>query len=645
MPNVSIEQYRISIGTFNSSHKSTKNCDSSKNCKALWTSISTKCMIFLIMLIVMAGGALASRNLVRQISNHEMKIYNGNRVKSIKLAHWNKGNSLLVSRMHEIKNLVECHSPQVIGISEANFSKDHNKNLVEIPDYELYLCPVAGIEMHRIAVYCHKDLIVKPRPDLSSQNFSSIWLECNLPRQKKFLICNAYREWQVPDVDGSLTVAEQLLRWQTFLLQWEKAAASGLEVLVMGDMNINHLNWQYQGQNASKQTNKLRPLINELFAKIIPYGFAQLVKVATRHFPGQVSTGLDHVYSNVPDKIQEVRALHWGGSDHMLILTVRRSRSYYSSPTYIRKRSYKRFDQDQFLSLVRTTNWLPIYLCEDVDHAVTQFTQKMTAILDILCPMRTIQLRKNYAPWLSDNMKKLIKWRDGLHKKAVESQDKNDWGHYKKVRNMITNNLRFEERTWQRKNIQIHEGNSNSSGTWKTIKRILNWKSSGSPTRLYYNGILKTKSQEVADIQNDFFIRKIENIKKSMKSSNSDPLCLLRKLMKNRQCNFRLKPVYPDTVQKIIAGLSNSKSFGFDNIDTQCLKLAKDEIVPVITHIINLSISQNRFPESWKQSKIIPLHKKDDPLNPKNYRPVAILPILSKVLEKAIYIQVKDYLD
>ena len=76
-----------------------------------------------------------------------------------------------------------------------------------------------------------------------------------------------------------------------------------------------------------------------------------------------------------------------------------------------------------------------------------------------------------------------------------------------------------------------------------------------------------------------------------------------------------------------------------------CLKLAKDELTPAVTHIVNLSISQRKFPDSWKKSKIIPLFKKDDPLNPKNYRPVAILPIISKVVERVVFSQMMEYLN
>ena len=75
------------------------------------------------------------------------------------------------------------------------------------------------------------------------------------------------------------------------------------------------------------------------------------------------------------------------------------------------------------------------------------------------------------------------------------------------------------------------------------------------------------------------------------------------------------------------------------------LKLIVDDILPSVTHIVNLSIQQGTFPSLYKKAKIIPLLKKDDPLEAKNYRPVAILCILSKVIERTIFIQIVDYMN
>jgi hypothetical protein len=61
--------------------------------------------------------------------------------------------------------------------------------------------------------------------------------------------------------------------------------------------------------------------------------------------------------------------------------------------------------------------------------------------------------------------------------------------------------------------------------------------------------------------------------------------------------------------------------------------------------LINLSINTGVFPDSLKVAQVTPIHKKNDPLNKSNYRPVSVLPIFSKVYEKVIEIQLADYFD
>ena len=153
-----------------------------------------------------------------------------------------------------------------------------------------------------------------------------------------------------------------------------------------------------------------------------------------------------------------------------------------------------------------------------------------------------------------------------------------------------------------------------------------------------------TKPQEVASTQNEYFLDKIKTIRENLPQPVTDPLAKLRNLMTGRTCSFTFSAVHPDSVDKIICELGNSSSFGLDLIDTKVIKLIRAAIVPALTHIINLSLSTSNFPQSWKNAKIIPLHKKDDKLNPKNYRPVAILPVFSKVLERVVFNQIIQYL-
>ena len=114
--------------------------------------------------------------------------------------------------------------------------------------------------------------------------------------------------------------------------------------------------------------------------------------------------------------------------------------------------------------------------------------------------------------------------------------------------------------------------------------------------------------------------------------------------MKNNESKMNFAAIHPDDVLDIISKLSNTSACGLDEIDTYSIKLVKYIITPALTHIINLSLSSGIFPTIWKSSKIVPLFKKDDPLCPYNYRPVAIIPVLSKVMERAVCNQMVKYL-
>ena len=142
-------------------------------------------------------------------------------------------------------------------------------------------------------------------------------------------------------------------------------------------------------------------------------------------------------------------------------------------------------------------------------------------------------------------------------------------------------------------------------------------------------------------------IEKIHRLRENIPAAMSDPLSKLREAMQNRQCSFHLQPVSESEVLKLIKGLKNSSATGVDYIDTRTVKLAADLIAPALTHIINLSIQTSTFPEIWKYAKVIPLLKSPvcDPLLSKSYRPVALLPILSKIMEKVVFSQLAKYLE
>ena len=141
------------------------------------------------------------------------------------------------NKMDEIGAIIQKHQPHILGLSEANYFQHHDLNKVQLPDYTLHTCPTINnnqLKVSRVVVFTHNSLVVKARPDLMHDQISSIWLEVGLPMKKKIIICNTYREWGYlrQGDNSSRSVSEQLVRWKSFIAQWEKAQSEDKELLV-----------------------------------------------------------------------------------------------------------------------------------------------------------------------------------------------------------------------------------------------------------------------------------------------------------------------------------------------------------------------------------------------------------------------------
>ena len=96
-----------------------------------------------------------------------------------------------------------------------------------------------------------------------------------------------------------------------------------------------------------------------------------------------------------------------------------------------------------------------------------------------------------------------------------------------------------------------------------------------------------------------------------------------------------------------IAKLSNSTAFGLDCIDAVSLKLAASQLILPLKHLVNTSLKHSSYATKWKTAKVIPLLKSNDlnRLDPASYRPVAILPVFSKLVERSAQLQLLEFLE
>ena len=285
-----------------------------------------------------------------------------------------------------------------------------------------------------------------------------------------------YRQWRLlgqPD-NTSATVNAQLDRWTAFLDSWEAALQEDREVIVTMDANIDHLTWRMTDSLPPHSSSvRLKPLIEALFTRIIPLGVSQLVTGATRMERGQPRTGLDHLYSNKTEKLSSVQTFFSGVSDHKILKVTRFSKTFKQLPIFVKKRTFKDFDDEAFKEKLKVCGLEEIFSCLNVNTAAEILTNKLTGVLDDMAPIKKIQTRTNYAPWLSKETKKLKEAREFAQEKAAKTDSPDDWRWFRALRNQVTAKKVEDKKKWEERKLDLEK--NNATEVWKTVKGWLGW--------------------------------------------------------------------------------------------------------------------------------------------------------------------------
>jgi hypothetical protein len=177
---------------------------------------------------------------------------------------------------------------------------------------------------------------------------------------------------------------------------------------------------------------------------------------------------------------------------------------------------------------------------------------------------------------------------------------------------------------------------------WKILKGVINKKkSSKAPSKFNINGKEVTDKKQISHSFNQFFVNIGKDLAKQIPVSSKNPLDYIENYSQN---SMVVNPVDHTEVRKIIMSLKNC-STGWDNIQTKILKQTHVLYIEVITHVLNLSLTQGLFPDTMKIARVIPLFKSGDSLQISNYRPVSILPVFSKLLERLMYNRLLNFIN
>ncbi len=249
--------------------------------------------------------------------------------------------------------------------------------------------------------------------------------------------------------------------------------------------------------------------------------------------------------------------------------------------------------------------------------------------------------------WITNSLLKSISARDKLYKKYRKTNPNSPQYPTLKTNlntfNMIIKrNIRLLKKSYYENLFDKYKGDM--KGTWKTINEILSRtkRKSKFPKFFKDGNEIVTGKLEIVNHFNNFFTNIGPKLSRLIDPPANKTFRSYLKNMVNQ--NFNFKTVDTEAVSKVIDSLAPKSSCGVDGISTKLLKSVKDALLKPVTIIVNQMITTGVFPDKLKIAKVTPIFKKDDETLFTNYRPISILPSLSKIFEKIIFKQLYQYL-
>ena len=372
------------------------------------------------------------------------------------------------------------------------------------------------------------------------------------------------------------------------------------------------------------------------------YGFSQMITSPTR-ITSHSSTTIDLIFVNNPDVFTDSGVFCTSISDHFLCYSVRcfNSKPYVQEGhNYMEYRPVKKMKTQDFLQDLKDVPWDTIASITDIDIAWRTWLNAFMEIVDQHAPLRKKRIRHNACPWITEDIVRSMTERDQIHKAATKHNCQQLWDKYRSLRNTVTHKLQKQKRDYYCGLINDNAGNSKK--IWSSLKAVIPKQVSILPNSIEVNGTECSETDVIANAFNDYFVTCAESVTQDLPDSipfvSSD-------VPHGDDCIFNLRPVSSAFVQRIILTMDVTKATGDDQLSCYLLKIACPVILQSLTKILNMSLVHGYVPDGLKSAKIVPIFKSGNTSDIGNYRPISILPIVSKILERAVYTQLYEYIN
>ena len=316
-------------------------------------------------------------------------------------------------------------------------------------------------------------------------------------------------------------------------------------------------------------------------------------------------------------------------------------------PKIIQYRDYKKFSNAVFRSEL-----IELLYIHDVNNIhYNDFDNLVMGLLNIYAPIKYKYIRANEAPFMNKEFKNAIMVRSKL--KNIYNREKSVPAHtaYKKQRNLCSNLLNKIKISLY-SNLNPSRISDNKT-FWSTMKPIFSDKKSYNINiNLIENNKIVTEDNKLAKCFKYYFENSVKELNIDMDpvilstSDNIDnvmnyidkfkihPSILKIKDVVNIDKTFNFDFIDITNMTKIMYSLDTTKSNPINSISAKIILSNSDKFIPILHNNFNNNIINRIFPLNLKLSDITPTHKKNDRLLKENYRPISVLPAISKIYEK-----------
>ena len=337
-------------------------------------------------------------------------------------------------------------------------------------------------------------------------------------------------------------------------------------------------------------------------------------------------------------------------SDHFLVL-INAKLKVIPSKTESHFTSYRNFNHlniDDFKSDIKKSDLNDFDKSQPLDDIVRLYNNSLTQLMDNHCPVIKKKIKEKDSPWIDEELRDLRRKRRKAEEKKIKEKTEENKANYKRLKHEFNKMAAIKRCLYNRKSLK------NSSGDIKTLYKKLNRLLGNATSDLpqhqdeaklaeNFKNFFGEKITEIRDnIKEEVMERRAKDTTEDAKDTPEEAKDPPEDPRHRRDANARpyneftqFEPITSEELYKLVSKMSN-KFCTLDPIPTFVLKKCIKELMPILLHIINQSLTSGVFPDEMKKAVIKPTIKKAgaDPDVMKNFRPVSNLSAISKLVER-----------